>query len=204
MYINFEEMAPSQIYFTMTQTVIPRPIAWILSENESGNYNLAPFSYFNAVCSDPPLIVVSVGKKPDGSGKDTRANIIARENFVVHIAHEEMLEELNQSAATLPAGESEIEQQGLELESFDNSPLPRLAASRVAFNCTLHEYHEIGASQQALILGLVRGVYLDDSVVGEDYKGRFKALADKIDPIARLGASEYVTFGKIRTIRRPA
>ena len=107
MIIDFAELSPSQAYFTMIQTVIPRPIAWVMSVNEGGNYNLAPFSYFNAVCSDPPLLLISVGKKPDGSFKDTRVNIEQRKEFVVHVAHRGLLDELNDSSATLPYGESD-------------------------------------------------------------------------------------------------
>ena len=71
MLINLKELSTPQVYFTMTQTVLPRPVAWILSENENESYNLAPFSYFNAVCSDPPLIMVSIGLQDDGRDKDT-------------------------------------------------------------------------------------------------------------------------------------
>jgi flavin reductase (DIM6/NTAB) family NADH-FMN oxidoreductase RutF len=65
-----------------------------LSENENGGFNLAPFSYFNAVSSDPPLLMLSVGKKPDGSPKDTRVNIEQRSRFVIHIAHRELVDPL--------------------------------------------------------------------------------------------------------------
>ena len=67
MILDLSQLKPAQVYFHMIQTLIPRPIAWVLSEIEQGKYNLAPFSYFNAVCSDPPLIMLSVGKKPDGA-----------------------------------------------------------------------------------------------------------------------------------------
>ena len=78
MEIDLDSLSANGVYHTLTRTVIPRPVAWVLSENAGGDYNLAPFSYFNAICSDPPLIMISVGKKPDGSSKDTRVNITAR------------------------------------------------------------------------------------------------------------------------------
>ena len=118
MYIDFSQLSANQIYGTMVQTVVPRPIAWVLSENPQEAYNLAPFSYFNAVCSDPPLLMISIGKKPDGSFKDTRVNIEQRKDFVVHIAHENMLDALNESSATLSAEVSEIELQGLITKPF--------------------------------------------------------------------------------------
>ena len=104
MYINFGQMKPQEIYITMTQTVIPRPIAWILSENSDQSFNLAPYSYFNAVSSDPPLIMISAGVKPDGAVKDTRDNISDRKDFVVHISSLEQIDEMNASSANLAPG----------------------------------------------------------------------------------------------------
>ncbi len=203
MYIDFKELDPMQVYVTMTQTVIPRPIAWVLSENADARYNLAPFSYFNAVCSEPPLIMFSVGKKPNGDFKDTRVNIEQRRDFVVHIAHRRLLDPLNQSSATLPAENSEVEEIGLDTVAFEGSRLPRLADCRIAFGCECYEIKEIGGVPQSLILGLVRGVYVDDAVTSEDDKGRLKIRAERVDPLARLGASEFMTFGGIETRVRP-
>ena len=67
MYISLDQLSPDKIYFTMTQVVIPRPVAWVLTDNGNHTFNLAPYSYFNAICSEPPLILISAGKKPDGS-----------------------------------------------------------------------------------------------------------------------------------------
>lgn len=204
MYIDFSQRSASEVYFTMTQTVIPRPIAWVLSEHANGSLNLAPFSYFNAVCSDPPLLLISVGVKPDGDRKDTWVNIEQRHDFVVHIAHREMLPQLNQSSATLPAGESEVEMTSLSTTRFQGSRLPRLATARIAFACRLHSIQEIGGAPQALILGRVDGVYVDDAVTSHDAKGRLKVHADRMDPLARLGASEYMLRGDLVNLKRPA
>lgn len=203
MYIDLSAQSPSQTYFLMTQTLVPRPVAWVLSENEDASLNLAPFSYFNAVCSDPPIIMVSIGKKPDGSPKDTRLNIQERKQFVIHIAHEELAPLVTESSATLPAGESEVEKLGLETVPFEGFGLPRLADCRIAYACELHEIQEIGNTQQAMILGEIKAIYLDDSVVGEDEKGRLKVAAEKLNPLGRLGGTEYVTFGEIVSVPRP-
>jgi len=183
--------------------VIPRPVAWVLSENAGGDYNLAPFSYFNAICSDPPLIMISVGKKPDGSPKDTRANIAERRDFVVHLAHEELLEPLNRSSATLPAGESEVDLLGLALTPLSGSRLPRLSDARIALACELYRLQEIGPLPQALILGRVKQIYVDDGVCSRDADGRLEVHAEKVAPVARLGGTEYALFGKIRRLPRP-
>ena len=113
MVIDMASLKPAQVYFHMVQTLVPRPVAWVLSEIEQDKYNLALFSYFNAVCSDPPLIMLSVGKKPDGSLKDTRVNIERHKDFVIHIAQRDMLEDINASSATVAADISELEQLGI-------------------------------------------------------------------------------------------
>jgi flavin reductase (DIM6/NTAB) family NADH-FMN oxidoreductase RutF len=187
----------------MTQVVIPRPIAWVLTDNGDHRFNLAPYSYFNAVCSEPPLILISAGKKPDGSFKDTRLNIEERKHFVVHIAHRELAEPMTQTSRTLPHGESELDWVNLKLAEFTGFSLPRLADCRIAMACELYEIKEVGSLPQSLIFGKVKSVYLDDSVWEEDAKGRLKIHADRVDPIGRLGGSEYVTFGRILRIPRP-
>tara|TARA_B100001142_G_C14050776_1_gene545781 strand:+ start:59 stop:673 length:615 start_codon:yes stop_codon:yes gene_type:complete len=203
MYIDFGKMTAQQVYITMTQTIVPRPIAWVLSENPDQSLNLAPYSYFNAVCSDPPLLMISAGVKPDGATKDTRDNIRDRKEFVVHIASLDQLDEMNASSANFAPGVSEIEALGLETEKFEGSRLPRLSDAKVAFACSVYDIQTLGDSLQSLILGEVNGVFVDDEAIAEDEKGRSKILADKINPIGRLGASEYVSFGEILTRRRP-
>jgi flavin reductase (DIM6/NTAB) family NADH-FMN oxidoreductase RutF len=203
MYINLSELSESQVYFSMTQTVIPRPIAWVLSENQSGSLNLAPFSYFNAVCSDPPLVMISVGKKPDGSFKDTLVNIEQRSDFVIHIVSKHLLDPMNQSSATLPAEESELELIGLQTAPMPGSRLPRLADARIAFACERYEIHKIGGVPQSLILGKMSGIFVDDDVVETDAKGRIKINAEGVNPLGRLGAGEYVSFGEKIRLARP-
>ncbi len=203
MIIPFDSLSPSKVYFTMIQTLLPRPVAWVLSENPDDSYNHAPFSYFNAICSDPPLIMLSIGLKPDGGPKDTRLNIEANKDFVIHIAHREMAPLVTQTSATLPRGESELEKAGLKTCEFPGSRLPRLADCRVAYACKLHDLQEIGNGPQTLIFGEVTQVYIDDAVIENDAKGRMQVMAEKVDPIGRLGGGEYTTFGEKINIPRP-
>lgn len=203
MNIDLTKLTASDVYFAMTQAVIPRPIAWVLSRNEGEGYNLAPFSYFNAVCSDPPLIMLSLGRKSDGSPKDTLVNIEARRDFVVHLPHGQMLAPLNESSATLPAGVSELERLGLELTEFPGSPVPRLTECRLALACERFEIREIGHAPQSLIFGRVNRLFVDDSIGENKASGRLKIHADRLDPLGRLGASEYLEFGKVISLARP-
>lgn len=203
MIIDLASLSPAQVYFSLIQTVIPRPIAWVLSRYPDGQYNLAPFSYFNAVCSDPPLVMISIGRKPDGNFKDTKMNVEAHAEFVVHLVDEDSLDAMNESSATLPYGESELAATGLATTDFEGFAMPRIASARVAFACTRYQVIQLGGTPQNLVLGQVHRIFVDDAVVGEDAKGRTKIHADRIRPVGRLGASEYVTFGEILRKARP-
>lgn len=202
MEVDLDRLNPTQKYFLMTQTVIPRPIAWVLTANGNGSHNLAPFSYFNAVCSDPPLVAISVGWKSEGTRKDTWTNIESRERFVIHIAGREMLSVLNESSIALPHGESEVQRLGLETVAFGGFDLPRLRLARVAFACRRYVIHELGPKRQALILGRIVSAYLDDGVVRRRGSG-FEVLAAALDPIARLGGGEYAMLTDYTKLPRP-
>ena len=204
MLIDTRQLTPNQRYAVVSHTLLPRPIAWILTRGAAGQLNLAPFSYFNAICSDPPLLMVSIGKKPDGTEKDTRVNIRERDAFVVHIARPDQLQALNDSAATLPAETSEVAQLGLATTAFGDFPLPRLADCPVAYACTCWEYHEIGPARQAIVYGEIRHIHLDDAIARYNSQGRLEVDSAALDPLARLGASEYARLGEIIHLPRPA
>lgn len=108
MHINFAALTAQLAYFTMNATLIPRPIAWVLSENVDGGLNIAPYSYFNAISSNPPLLMISAGMTPDGTSKDTHNNIRDRNDLVVHIVSLEQVKEMNQSSETHPPGVLEV------------------------------------------------------------------------------------------------
>ncbi|MDU0355134.1 flavin reductase family protein [Paraglaciecola aquimarina] len=194
MIFDFAQMSANRVYHTMIQTLTPRPVAWVLTENENTSLNLAPFSYFNAVSSDPPLLMLSIGKKSDGCEKDTRFNIIQRSHFVVHIAHRELATVVTSSAAELPEGESELELLGLATTDFEDFALPRLSACRVAYACEKYRVEDI-TSKQAMILGLIKKVYIDDEIVLPATNSRLKVDPVKLDALGRLGGDDYGYLG---------
>lgn len=203
MIVDFESLSPNQVYHTLVQTLIPRPVAWVLSDNGDGGYNLAPFSFFTGVSSRPPLIVLSIGHKPQGGKKDTWVNIEERQHFVVHIAHGGLAKEVTESSATLPHGESEVKMLGLDTAPFDGFALPRIVGPRVAYGCQRYQVIEVGQAPQGLILGRVERMFVDDSVVRE-HPSRLILDPRTIDPLGRLGGSDYALFGEVITIPRPA
>jgi flavin reductase (DIM6/NTAB) family NADH-FMN oxidoreductase RutF len=202
MIIDFTQEQPLNRYHLMTQTVTPRPIAWVLSENEEGSLNLAPFSFFNAVCSDPPLLMMSIGKKPDGELKDTRRNLLSGRDFVVHIASHEHAEAVNASAAVLAYGDSEVTTAQLALSQFPPCSLPRLADCHVAFHCKLYDSHEIGPSGQLIIYAEIANLYLSDNVARKE-GDRYIVDPAKLNPLARLGGTAYAELGAIFNLQRP-
>lgn len=201
MIIDLASLSANARYFTLIQSLVPRPVAWVLSRNSDGGLNLAPFSYFSGVASDPPLLMLSVGKKPDGSRKDTRENILARNDFVVHIPHREQAHHVTASSASLAQNESELDLLDLTLTDFDGAALPRITECRIAMACEYHSHQDITPSQ-TMILGQIRTMYIADEVMTE-VDGRRKIHADKIDPLARLGGNEYGTLGGIIDVPRP-
>lgn len=193
MIVNFSDYAASQRYHLMTQTIIPRPIAWALtSSNEV--INLAPFSYFTAVSSEPALLMLSVGKKTNGDFKDTLVNVLKNKKMVIHIACEQQADLVTQTAATLPQTESELESINeclLTTVPFEGFELPRLAQCDIAYGCELYETKEIGNTPQTLIFVEIKQLYLNPNVVQVSEDNRIKVLADGVKPLARLGANEY-------------
>ena len=209
MHIDFSTLSASRAYHLMTQTVVPRPIAWVLTENASGNgrerYNLAPFSYFNAVASDPPTLMISIGKKPGGEQKDTLRNILRSKKLVIHVAGADKLVALNQSAATLPYGESELALSALDTEPLEHFPLPRLSGCKIAFACSLDHTHEIGEAPQTLVFARIHSACIEDEILHTDREtGRYSIDTAALNPVARLGGNHYALLGDAITLKRPS
>lgn len=202
MNIELNTLAPTQIYHLMTQTVIPRPIAWVLTESGDENYNLAPFSYFTPVASTPPLLMFSVGKKPTGEIKDTTRNVLDTGRLVVHIAPQPLADEVTQTAATLEHGESEVTASEIELTDFDGFELPRIAACPIAFACKLYEVKEIGETPQSLIFAEIEKVYISPDVIDQQSE-RLTIDAMKVNPLSRLGGGEYASLNDVFSVARP-
>jgi len=202
MHLSFTELSPRQIYRLMTQTIVPRPIAWVLSDNGDGGFNLAPFSYFNGICSTPPLCMISVGHKRDGSKKDTWRNIEERADYVLHITSAEHAELVSATAASLPHGESEITASGLSTAPLEGSRLPRVVGPKVALVCRKHRILELGEGPQGVIFGEITAAWIDDEVVLET-DGNPLLDPRRLDPLSRLGGNDYGTLGDVRSVERP-
>lgn len=204
MIIEAEKVSPTEIYHTLTQVIIPRPIAWVLSPNDvaASSYNLAPFSFFNVVCSDPPILMLSIGQKTDGSMKDTCRNLLEHKRCVIHIAADHQAQAVSDTATELTYGDSEVGLARQTLVPFAGTELMRLPDVPIALACRLHEHIEVGNQPQHLLLVEVERIWIDDAVCRMDEKGRTRFDARLIRPLARLGGSEYAVLGEPFAIRR--
>lgn len=206
MILDFAQLSPNQIYHTLTQTIVPRPIAWVLSQNQQGQPNLAPFSYFTAISSNPAILMYAVGKKPTGEYKDSAVNVELNQDVVIHIADSQLADVVTESAATLPNEDSELSLDALshlDLVEFEGSPLPRVAQCKVAFACKLHKVVEMGELPMKLMFVQVKQAYLDESIITEHDDARLKIDALSLDPLARLGGAEYANLASVFKAVRP-
>jgi len=202
MIFNLAEHSSTAIYHLMTQTVIPRPVAWVLTENSDKTFNLAPFSYFVALCSDPALVAISVGKKAPDLDKDTASNMLEKRDQVIHIASVESSGAVTASAAPLPYGESELDKIDEKLVEFEGSPLPRLESCKVAFHCSFYDSHKLGPAEQTIVYSKIESIYVADEAVQID-GNRVIIDPEVIDPLARLGGAKYAGLGRVFEVQRP-
>jgi len=167
-------------YKLLTSLVVPRPIAWVTSRNERGVINLAPFSFFNAVGSDPIFLIISIGRGSDGGKKDTARNIESVGEFVVNLVTEDLIGAMNISAAEFPPEESELIAAGLHAAPSALISVPRVAESQASFECKLHSTQPLGV--YTLIIGQVVMFHIADDLVGP------RLHINNFAPIGRLGA----------------
>jgi flavin reductase (DIM6/NTAB) family NADH-FMN oxidoreductase RutF len=166
-------------------TVVPRPIAWITTLSEEGVVNLAPFSFYNAVTTKPPIVIVSIGKRKDGSLKDTARNIRETKEFVINVVSEEFLEKMHESGKDFPPEVSEAEELGIELEPSALIKPPRVKGVPAALECRLKEIVEIGDTPMDLVIG---------EVVAINY--REELLETQKGIVGRLGGKCYLVVEK--------
>ena len=183
--------------------VVPRPIGWISSLDPMGRPNLAPYSFFNAMATDPPVVVFGTSLRPRSpERKDSQANIEATGEFVVNLATEALKDEMNASAASLPAGGDEFTHAGLATAPSRLVSPPRVAASPVAFECRYLTTVELPCDTPAranyAVFGQVVGVHIDDALVVDG-----KVDIVRCRPLARLGYMDYTVVDNMFSMDRP-
>ncbi|MFP7484312.1 flavin reductase family protein [Priestia filamentosa] len=193
-------MSEREIYKFLIGSIIPRPIAFVTTISKEGNLNGAPFSYFNIVSSNPPMISLSI-QRSAGKQKDTARNIIESKQFVVHTVDEQNVEKINQTAASLPSNQSEIELANLTpIESVKIS-VPGVKEAKIRMECSLEHSLELGGSDTPgcdLIIGKVVQFHIEEDI----YKnGRINP--NGLAAVSRLAGNDYAKIGEIFEVKRP-
>ncbi|MEC0249511.1 flavin reductase family protein, partial [Paenibacillus chitinolyticus] len=175
--IDPESQSERETYKLLIGSIIPRPVAFVTTLSTEGVVNAAPFSYFNIVTSNPPLISVSVQRK-NGEPKDTARNARDLGAFVVHISDESYIGAINATAAGLPPGESEIELAGLTLVESGKIAVPGVSEAKIRMECVLERAIPLGGIESAPACDLLIGRVVRFHIADELYSG------GRIDPAA--------------------
>lgn len=183
--------------------VVPRPIGWISSRDAEGIVNLAPYSFFNAVASEPPILMfASNGAHSEGSLKDTARNVQETGEFVYNVATWELREKMNATSAMVSRSTDEFALTGLTPAHSELVSPPRVAESPVHLECRYLQTVELPTENperpNLVVFGHVLGIHIDESVIKD---GMIDTTA--LRPIARLGYFEYTVVERVFSMRRP-
>jgi flavin reductase (DIM6/NTAB) family NADH-FMN oxidoreductase RutF len=201
MQFEMEKTPHRQIYNLLIGLVAPRPIAWVTSMDEEGTLNAAPFSAYNYLCTDPPIIGMGVTNRSDArfTPKDTASNIRRTGEYVINVVTDDLLGKMNICATDFPAGVNELEMAGLTTAPSSVVKVPRIAEAHAALECREFTTMEIGRSR--IILGRVVAMYVEDRFV--DPAGPY-IRADELHAVGRMnGLGNYArTRDAIVTVPR--
>ena len=187
---NPAQLEPFAVYRLLTSTVVPRPIAWVSTVSADGVDNLAPHSFFTVSSVAPPIVqFTSVGRK------DSLRNVEDTGQFVVNLAPEPLIDEVNKTATDFPDGVSEFDAVGVEREASARVKAPRVARSPVALECELHSTLRLGDS--TVVFGRVVHLAIDETVLVDGHPE-----VTRLRPLARLGKDEWGTLGDVVDLRR--
>jgi flavin reductase (DIM6/NTAB) family NADH-FMN oxidoreductase RutF len=189
-------MDPRAVYRLLVGSVVPRPIGWASTASGAGVANLAPFSFFTVVCVAPPMISLTIMRKPDGSEKHTLKNARATGDFCFNVVTLPVWKQMVDSANGFPEDDSEFSETGLTPIPGLRVRAPRVKEAPIHFECRLERVIELGPKRQALMIGEVVHIDVDPPVMTDGYIDM-----RKLDPVGRLNGFFYATLGDI--LERP-
>lgn len=188
-------------YKLLIGSIIPRPVAFVTTLSKEGVLNAAPYSYFNIVAANPPMVSISVQRK-QGVQKDTSRNAVETGSFVVHISDESYIQQINQTAANLPPDESEVALAGLTAVASDKIAVPGIAEAKIRMECVLEQAIPLGGTEAApaadLLIGRVVCFHIDDSLFENGHID-----PEGLKPVSRLAGNWYAKLGDMFAIERP-
>lgn len=185
--------------------VAPRPIGWVTTINKKGVVNLAPYSFFNAVSTDPPMVFYGANGTHDADGgeKDSLANVRETGEFVCNMVTWDLRYQMNDTSTPAPRGVDEMQAAGIAHVPSRLVKPPRVAASPAHLECKLHDFIELpvdpkSGKRNVMVIGHVIGIHIDDAFI---VNGRFDTARAK--PVARLGYMDYAVVTQAFEINRP-
>ncbi len=195
MIVSPSDISHSELYGLLLNSVAPRPIAWVSTISTSGQLNLAPFSFFNVVCVDPPLVAFAPGlrtpKRPGvghGEAKDTLRNVRETREFVVNVVTYELREAMNLTSGEYDPSVNEFELAKVTPEPSKIVRPPRVAESPVSFECKLHQILDFSPAptSSSLVIGQIISIHIDDAHLKDGRLDR-----NSLDLIGRMGGIQY-------------
>ena len=194
------DLSPGKAYHFLCSVVAPRPIAWVTTVSQNGVVNAAPFSWFQAVCADPMMVMLAVVDRDDGTLKDTARNVQESKEFVVNIATAGQLPDLVATSGDFAADESELAALGLAASPAASVRPPRIDGCAAHLECRLVETRRYGRGKKTTVLvGEVLHVAARDDMLTE--RGILHAVRAGLP--ARLGGIDYLTVTETFEVPRP-
>lgn len=184
--VDFQAITSYQRYKLMASLIVPRPIALVTTLGAGGVANAAPFSMFNMIGEDPPILMISINRLHDGRLKDTAANILANGEFVVHISDESMAHKMHACGESFPSDVSELAQVGLTPVASHRVKPPRILEAPVAFECVLHE--KLETPSRYVFIGRIEWLAAREGLIDTE---AWRVNLRDYHPVGRFGASFY-------------
>jgi flavin reductase (DIM6/NTAB) family NADH-FMN oxidoreductase RutF len=186
MELDLEKKFADRAYPILASLVTPRPIALVTTLSPDGRVNAAPFSFFNVFGANPPILAFAPGDRADGTPKDTALNIRLTHEFVVNLVDENIAEAMNQCAASLPYGESELDRAGLHAAPSSVVKPPRIAESPASLECKEWGTLQIGGNR--MVIGLIRRLHLRDELFDVEKR---RIHSEKLSTIGRMASPHW-------------
>ena len=186
MELDLEGQFADRAYQLLVSLVVPRPIALVTTVSADGKVNAAPFSFFNVLGAQPPIVAFAPGDRDDGSPKDTALNIRALHEFVVNLVDESIASAMNQCAASLPYGENELVRAGLTATPSSSVKPPRIAEAPASLECI--EWGTLQIGNNRVVIGVVKRLHLREELFNAEKK---RINTEKLFLIGRMASPHW-------------
>ncbi|MFC7131968.1 MULTISPECIES: flavin reductase family protein [Salinibaculum] len=194
MEVNPDE-AVDEMYRLLTSLIVPRPIGWVSSRSPDGVDNLAPYSFYMGVIeANPPVVMVSTERRPDGTPKDSAANVLETEAFGLNLVTSDLVEAMDRTSDNVDSDEDEFDLADLDRREAETVDVPLVAAAKATMECTLHDTMEIG--DHIVIFGHIEHITVDDELLTDG-----KIDVEKVDAVGRLTGSYYAELDPFKVTR---